>query len=550
MPPQGATPMPQQPAPTPNTTVEPDDWFTGDDQPAPAQPATPPPAQQDDDWFAGDTSTPQQGAPSMALARDASTPPQSQNAAMPVGQSAPSDDDWFTGEPQSVASMPSQSQSAPAQPQPAPAQPQPAPASSRQPATTPQTDEHDWFTQEQGSVPSTPPQSRNATPQPTAGQDPWADTGNTTGWPDDGTYTPATDAGTTPATDDPWADPTPAGEWEQPTQAMQAPTMPLQRPAAQSYAPQTTPSQPDIDNDDDNDDDKRSIWKPLLVILACVLTLGLTGFGGYYGYTAYRNASETHAKQEASAQALKELDKSKAAYEADKKEARALITKMRTGPVKDDPDVVKQADALDKLASRATPRTKQKIGEADTQLNGQYATASKTYRTKVDAKCGAVSKTLADLASQSDQLASAPDSTEKTTMQSLAKKWRDGTVTEDTYAEASKAAADLQNAVNAVRAAKQQADAAAQQAQQQAQQQAEQQAQQQAQRQQQQQQQAQPQKRSATTPKRPTRSGSGSSQKRYVPRSTPAPTRAPAPQPAPQPAQPPVPSGESGVNLG
>lgn len=542
-----------------------DDWFTGDSvqqanahSTAPQSVASMPQQSGDgvtqsdaDDWFTGDASRPPQSNPA--------TPQSSETSAVP-GQTT-DDDGWFTG----YASAPQQSDAGTAQPrQPAAPQPGANPTMEQQPA------EDGWFDSQQ-SNPSVTPQSHTAVPpsvqqdngndwfdDPTpqqsspsapqqSGQDPWGqrDRGGETRQQGDDWFTPATGADTMPAADDPWADPTPAGEWTQTTQPAQTATMPIPRPSPQpqSYAPApAAPVQPDIEEGNDNETDRKAIWKPLLVILACVLALGLIGFGGYYGYHAYHHNMEERAAQEASQQALKELNKSKASYEADKKQARTLVTKMRTGIVKDDPDVAKQAEALDRLVSLSMPRTKKAIGEADTTLNKQYETASATYQSKVKAKCDTVAKALTDLAGQSDQLASAPDSTDKSTMQSLAKKWRDKTVSEDSYAEAVKAQTDLQNAVNAVQAAKAQADAAAQQAQQQAEAHA-----------QAQQRQQQSQKKSTTTQKRS--SSSGSSTKRYssggsTQRRQSTPRRTTAPQPVPQPAQPPMPSGESGVNLG
>ena len=532
--PQSAASMPQQSGDGVTQSYA-DDWFTGDaSRPPQSNPATPPSSEtgavpgqttDDDGWFTGDASTPQQSGAGTAQPRQPAAP---QPGANPTMEQQPAEDGWFDGQ-QSNPSVTPQSYTA-------------------VPPSAQQGNGNDWFDD------PTPQQSNPSAPQQ-SGQDPWEqqDGGGETQQQGDDWFTPATGADAMPTADDPWADPTPAGEWNQTTQPAQTATMPIPRPTPQpqSYAPApAAPVQPDIEEGNDNETDSKAIWKPLLVILACVLALGLIGFGGYYGYNAYHHNMEERAAQEASQQALKELNKSKASYEADKKQARTLVTKMRTGIVKDDPDVAKQAEALDRLASLSMPRTKKAIGEADTTLNKQYETAMKTYQSKVKAKCDTVAKALTDLAGQSDQLASAPDSTDKSTMQSLAKKWRDKTVSEDTYAEAVKAQTDLQNAVNAVQAAKAQADAAAQQAAQQAQQQAEAQAQAQ-------QQQQQSQKKSTTTQKRS--SSSGSSTKRYssggstqrrpsTPRRTTAPQ--PVPQPAPQPAQPPMPSGESGVNLG
>lgn len=526
--PQSVASMPQQSGDG-VTQSDADDWFTGDtSRPPQSNPATPPSSEtgavpgqtaDDDGWFTGDASTPQQSGAGTAQSRQPAAP---QPGANPTMEQQPAEDGWFDGQQSNPSAAP-QSHTA-------------------VPPSAQQDNGNDWFDN------PTPQQSNPSAPQQ-SGQDPWEqqDGGGETQQQGDDWFTPATGADTMPTADDPWADPTPAGEWNQTTQPAQAATMPIPHPTPQpqSYAPmQAAPARPDIEEDNDNETDRKAIWKPLLVILACVLTLGLIGFGGYYGYNAYHHNMEERAAQEASQQALKELNKSKASYEADKKQARTLVTKMRNGIVKDDADVAKQAEALDRLASLSMPRTKKTIGEADTTLNKQYETALETYQSKVKAKCDTVAKALADLANQSDQLASAPDSTEKTTMQSLAKKWRDKTVSEDTYADAVKAQTDLQNAVNTVKA---QADAAAQQAAQQAQQQAE------AQAQAQQQQQAQSQKKSTTTQKRS--SSSGSTTKRYsssgsTQRQQSTPQQTTAPQPAPQPAQPSTPSGESGVNLG
>lgn len=88
----------------------------------------------------------------------------------------------------------------------------------------------------------------------------------------------------------------------------------------------------------------------------------------------------------------------------------------------------------------------------------QYKSTEGTYWKAMKTKSVEVSDRLKSLVERAGELGDAPDSSDKDTMNSLVKQWKDKTVNVRNVADADKAASSLQSAVDKVNKAKTDAD--------------------------------------------------------------------------------------------
>ena len=102
--------------------------------------------------------------------------------------------------------------------------------------------------------------------------------------------------------------------------------------------------------------------------------------------------------------------------------------------------------------------TEEAIKKKLKELNVQYKSTEGAYWKAMKTKSVEVSDRLKSLVEQAGKLGDAPDSSDKDTMNSLVKQWKDKTVNVRNVADADNAASSLQDAVDKVNKAKTDAD--------------------------------------------------------------------------------------------
>ena len=105
--------------------------------------------------------------------------------------------------------------------------------------------------------------------------------------------------------------------------------------------------------------------------------------------------------------------------------------------MKDDKTTLGECDKLSK-ATEGNPMTEAAIGKKMKALNAQYKAADNAYRKALQSKSVDVSNKLKSLIDQAGKLGDAPDSSDKKTMNSLVKQWKDTQVTADNVADATR----------------------------------------------------------------------------------------------------------------
>lgn len=239
----------------------------------------------------------------------------------------------------------------------------------------------------------------------------------------------------------------------------------------------------------DGEGDGGRIRKIIIMVVVILSGIALLCGGGYYAYSTYTHAQAEKARQVEIQKKQDSLTKAQNNWDKRVSDAKDLIKEIKNSLVKDDKTTLGECDKLSK-ATEGNPMTEATIGKKMKALNAQYKATDNAYRKALQSKSADVSNKLKSLIDQAGKLGDAPDSSDKKTMNSLVKQWKDTQVTADNVADANKAVSSLQDVVGKVSKAKTDADNAKK-AEEEAKRKAEEEAQAQAQAQAQQQQQSQ-----------------------------------------------------------
>lgn len=189
------------------------------------------------------------------------------------------------------------------------------------------------------------------------------------------------------------------------------------------------------------------------IIAAIIMLFAALAGGGVYAYHAY-NAHV--AEQQAAAKREQEqqsLVKAQNKWDKQVSDAKKLLSTINESPVKDDTDVKKAVEALQKTTT-ANPMTQSQITTALKKLDSNYETANNLYQKRMQEKSSELRKTFDGLVQQADGLSDAPDGDDKKQMQELASKWKKADVDVTNYTEAQKAAESLKTLIGKVSDAK------------------------------------------------------------------------------------------------
>lgn len=205
--------------------------------------------------------------------------------------------------------------------------------------------------------------------------------------------------------------------------------------------------------DEEAQADRGRVLKIVGVIAVVIMLFAALAGGGVYAYHAY-NAHVT--EQQAAAKREQEqqsLVKAQNKWDEQVSDAKKLLSTINESPVKDDTDVKKAVEALQKTTT-ANPMTQSQITTALKKLDSNYETANNLYQKRMQEKSSELRKTFDGLVQQADGLSDAPDGDDKKQMQELASKWKKADIDATNYAEAQKAADSLKTLIGKVTDAK------------------------------------------------------------------------------------------------
>lgn len=205
--------------------------------------------------------------------------------------------------------------------------------------------------------------------------------------------------------------------------------------------------------DEEAQADRGRVLKIVGIIAAIIMLFAALAGGGVYAYHAY-NAHV--AEQQAAAKREQEqqsLVKAQNKWDKQVSDAKKLLSTINESPVKDDTDVKKAVEALQKTTT-ANPMTQSQITTALKKLDSNYETANNLYQKRMQEKSSELRKTFDGLVQQADGLSDAPDGDDKKQMQELASKWKKADVDVMNYTEAQKAAESLKTLIGKVSDAK------------------------------------------------------------------------------------------------
>lgn len=205
--------------------------------------------------------------------------------------------------------------------------------------------------------------------------------------------------------------------------------------------------------DEEAQADRGRVLKIVGIIAAIIMLFAALAGGGVYAYHAY-NAHV--AEQQAAAKREQEqqsLVKAQNKWDKQVSDAKKLLSTINESPVKDDTDVKKAVEALQKTTT-ANPMTQSQITTALKKLDSNYETANNLYQKRMQEKSSELRKTFDGLVQQADGLSDAPDGDDKKQMQELASKWKKADVDVTNYTEAQKAAESLKTLIGKVSDAK------------------------------------------------------------------------------------------------
>lgn len=206
-------------------------------------------------------------------------------------------------------------------------------------------------------------------------------------------------------------------------------------------------------SDEEAQADRGRVLKIVGIIAAIIMLFAALAGGGVYAYHAY-NAHV--AEQQAAAKREQEqqsLVKAQNKWDKQVSDAKKLLSTINESPVKDDTDVKKAVEALQKTTT-ANPMTQSQITTALKKLDSNYETANNLYQKRMQEKSFELRKTFDGLVQQADGLSDAPDGDDKKQMQELASKWKKADVDVTNYTEAQKAAESLKTLIGKVSDAK------------------------------------------------------------------------------------------------
>ena len=252
------------------------------------------------------------------------------------------------------------------------------------------------------------------------------------------------------------------GFWDDSIQANQFDSTPVEQ--SSGFPPQQFAGElPDYaDNAEaesttDGEGDGVRIRKIIIMVVVILSGIALLCGGGYYAYSTYTHAQAEKARQVEIQKKQDSLTKAQNNWDKRVADAKDLIKEIKNSLVKDDKTTLGECDKLSK-ATEGNPMTEAAIGKKMKALNAQYKAADNAYRKALQSKSVDVSNKLKSLIDQAGKLGDAPDSSDKKTMNSLVKQWKDTQVTADNVADANKAVSSLQDVVGKVSKAKTDAD--------------------------------------------------------------------------------------------
>lgn len=207
----------------------------------------------------------------------------------------------------------------------------------------------------------------------------------------------------------------------------------------------------------DGEGDGGRTRKIIIMVVVILAGIALLCGGGYYAYSTYTHAQAEKARQVEIQKKQDSLTKAQNNWDKRVSDAKDLIKEIKNSLVKDDKTTLGECDKLSK-ATEGNPMTEAAIGKKMKALNAQYKATDNAYRKALQSKSTDVSNKLKSLIDQAGKLGDAPDSSDKKTMNSLVKQWKDTQVTADNVADANKAVSSLQDVVGKVSKAKTDAD--------------------------------------------------------------------------------------------
>lgn len=207
----------------------------------------------------------------------------------------------------------------------------------------------------------------------------------------------------------------------------------------------------------DGEGDGGRIRKIIIMVVVILAGIALLCGGGYYAYSTYTHAQAEKARQVEIQKKQDSLTKTQNNWDKRVSDAKDLIKEIKNSLVKDDKTTLGECDKLSK-ATEGNPMTEAAIGKKMKALNAQYKATDNAYRKALQSKSVDVSNKLKSLIDQAGKLGDAPDSSDKKTMNSLVKQWKDTQVTADNVSDANKAVSSLQDMVGKVSKAKTDAD--------------------------------------------------------------------------------------------
>lgn len=207
----------------------------------------------------------------------------------------------------------------------------------------------------------------------------------------------------------------------------------------------------------DGEGDGGRIRKIIIMVVVILSGIALLCGGGYYAYSTYTHAQAEKARQVEIQKKQDSLTKAQNNWDKRVSDAKDLIKEIKNSLVKDDKTTLGECDKLSK-ATEGNPMTEAAIGKKMKALNAQYKATDNAYRKALQSKSTDVFNKLKSLIDQAGKLGDAPDSSDKKTMNSLVKQWKDTQVTADNVADANKAVSSLQDVVGKVSKAKTDAD--------------------------------------------------------------------------------------------
>lgn len=252
------------------------------------------------------------------------------------------------------------------------------------------------------------------------------------------------------------------GFWDDSIQANQFDSTPVEQ--SSGFPPQQFDGGlPDYTDDaeaestTDGEGDGGRTRKIIIMVVVILAGIALLCGGGYYAYSTYTHAQAEKARQVEIQKKQDSLTKAQNNWDKRVSDAKDLIKEIKNSLVKDDKTTLGECDKLSK-ATEGNPMTEAAIGKKMKALNAQYKATDNAYRKALQSKSTDVSNKLKSLIDQAGKLGDAPDSSDKKTMNSLVKQWKDTQVTADNVADANKAVSSLQDVVGKVSKAKTDAD--------------------------------------------------------------------------------------------